>query len=127
MSETRLTCILCPNGCELDVRWNGVRPTAENLTVEGDLCPRGSTYAVEELTRPMRTVTTTLRVDGGTRPLVSVRTASPVDRSTVPRVLEVLRARVIPAPVRLGDRLVEDVAGTGVAVVATRSVDAAPS
>jgi len=92
------------------------------LSVEGNACSKGYDYAVEEVVRPARTVTGTVCVDGGVRPLVSVRTAEPVPKASIEEILDILRPLTVAAPVRIGQILVEDVAGTGVPVVATRSV-----
>ena len=84
--------------------------------------PRGDAYARKECTHPARTVTGTVRVSGGALPVVSVRTAGEVPKE---RVLDVARAlcRVhLTAPVQAGDVVIPDVLGTGVDVVATRSV-----
>jgi len=126
MTTKRITCILCPNGCVLDVTYDG-KPSAETISVTGNLCPRGKDYAIEELTDPKRTLTTSVLVEGGTEPLVSVRTASPIPRSMIMEVREVLQGIVVDAPVAIGDLIARDIAGTGVDVIATRSVRRAPS
>ncbi len=121
MTEHRITCILCPSGCELDVTVRG-EPTEETLGVEGNLCPRGIGYALEELTHPKRTLTTSILVRGGAQPQTSVKTTAPVPRETIERVREALRSVAVDAPAALGAVVATDVAGTGVDVVVTRSV-----
>ena len=118
MSIRELTCIGCPMGCPLIV-------TMEDgavASVTGNTCPRGDAYARKECTHPARTVTGTVRVSGGALPVVSVRTAGEVPKE---KVLDVARAlcRVhLTAPVQAGDVVIPNVLGTGVDVVATRSV-----
>ena len=63
------TCIVCPNGCEIDAEYEG----ANVLSVTGNLCPKGRAYVTQELTDPRRTIATSVRVTGGTMPLASVR------------------------------------------------------
>ena len=105
MSIRELTCIGCPMGCQLTAVMDGSRVTE----VTGNTCPRGDAYARKECTHPARTVTGTVRVTGGLLPVVSVRT----------RAL----CRVhLTAPVHAGDVVIPNVLGTGVDVVATRSV-----
>ena len=114
MSIRELTCIGCPMGCQLTAVMDGSRVTE----VTGNTCPRGDAYARKECTHPARTVTGTVRVSGG----ASVRTAGEVPKE---KVLDVARAlcRVhLTAPVQAGDVVIPDVLGTGVDVVATRSV-----
>ena len=118
MSIRELTCIGCPLGCQLTPVMDGSQVTR----VTGNTCPRGDAYARKECTHPARTVTGTVRVSGGALPVVSVRTAGEVPKE---RVLDVARAlcRVqLTAPVAAGDVVIPNVLGTGVDVVATRSV-----
>lgn len=122
MNQTTMTCILCPNGCELTVRWIEEETGPEVVEVTGNLCVKGKDYAVEEITAPKRTMTTTVRVKGGERPLVSVRTAHPIPKKSIRDCLDELRFIVIAAPVQIGETIVENVAGTDTVVLATRNV-----
>ena len=118
MNQRQLTCIGCPMGCQLTATLEGGVVTA----VTGNTCKRGDSYARKECVHPERTVTGTVRVSGGALPVVSVRTAGEVPKE---KVLDVARAlcRVhLTAPVQAGDVVIPNVLGTGVDVVATRSV-----
>ena len=117
--ERRVTCVRCPMGCQLSVEVRG----GEVASVTGNACPRGAAYGASEVTNPVRVVTSLMRVDGSARP-VSVRTAGEVPRASVPEVLARIHATIAEPPVRAGETLVPDVAGTGVDVVATRDVPA---
>jgi CxxC motif-containing protein len=121
VTTKRVTCILCPNGCELTVSYSG-EPTAESISVDGNTCPRGVDYAVEEMTAPKRTLTTSILVRGGTQPLASVKTACPIPREALFGAREALRRVAVDAPVAIGDVVASDVAGTGVDIVVTRPV-----
>ena len=115
MSIRELTCIGCPMGCQLTAVMDGSRVTE----VTGNTCPRGDAYARKECTHPARTVTGTVRVTGGLLPVVSVRTRGDIPKESVARAL----CRVqLTAPVAAGDVVIPNVLGTGVDVVATRSV-----
>ena len=126
MTMKPMTCILCPNGCELDVTFSG-EPTAETITVEGNLCEEGEGYALEELLHPKRTLTTSVLVRGGTQPQTSVKTTAPIPRESVVFAREALRGTVLDAPVAIGDIIAHDVAGTGIDVIVTRSVEGCPA
>jgi len=121
MNERQMTCILCPNGCEIDVRWIGT-PTDETIRVEGNLCPRGVGYALEELTHPKRTLTTSVLVRDGVEPQASVKTAKPIPRESIEAARRELATASLDAPVAIGQIVVADAAGTGVPVVVTRAV-----
>lgn len=117
MEKRMLTCIGCPLGCSLTAV-----PTAEGYDITGYTCKRGLEYAKKELTRPERTVTSTVRVSGGKANVVSVRTATDVPKDAIFQVMEAINALVVPAPVKIGDVLCENIAGTGVALTATKGV-----
>ena len=121
MSKRQMTCILCPNGCEIDVRWTGT-PTDDTIRVEGNLCPRGVGYALEELTHPKRTLTTSVLVRDGVEPQASVKTAKPIPCESIETARREVATATLDAPVTIGQTVVDDVAGTGVAVVVTRAV-----
>lgn len=121
MTTKHVTCILCPNGCELDVSYSG-EPTAETLQVEGNLCLKGEGYALEELTHPKRTLTTSVLVRCGTQRQASVKTTVPIPREMLIRARAALHGLSIEAPIAIGDVIAANVAGTGANVVATRAV-----
>ncbi len=120
MEQRELICIGCPLGCMLTVEMNGT----EVVSVTGNTCKRGKTYAEKEVTAPTRIVTSTVRVNGGDRNLVSCKTKNDIPKEKIFEVARALKEIVVPAPVRIGDVLLEDVAGTGVEIVATSHADA---
>ena len=120
MEKRELICIGCPLGCMLTVEMNG----AEVVNVTGNTCPRGRAYAEKEVTNPTRIVTSSVRVSGGDRVSVSCKTKSDIPKGKSFDVARALKDVVAEAPVSIGDVLVEDVAGTGVAIVATSNVKA---
>ncbi len=116
-----VTCVVCPVGCTVDVELENGFP----LRVTGHGCPRGEAYAREEAVQPRRVLTTSVRVVRGALPLVSVRTSAPIPRSLIPEVMAFVRKLAIHAPVQLGQAVIKDVLGTGVDLVATRTVPCA--
>ena len=122
MITQAITCILCPHGCELEVSYQG-EPCEKTVHVEGNRCPKGRPYALEELLHPQRTLTTSVLVVGGELPLISVKTATPIPRQLVSKARSEIRAVVAQAPVAIGARILADVAGTGVDVVVTRGTN----
>ena len=78
MKETRyLTCIVCPVGCRLTVEMED----GNVLKVSGNECKRGEEYARKECVNPVRTLTTTVRVDDGR--LLSIRSAEPLPKDLI--------------------------------------------
>lgn len=117
--EKQLTCIVCPQGCTIRVTLEegGVRE------VNGNRCVRGRTYAEEEIFHPTRTLTTTVRVRNGLYPLVPVKSVKPLPKEKIFRAMEEVRKLVVNAPIEGGALLTDDLGGTGVGLVTTRSVD----
>ena len=115
-NERVLTCIRCPRGCRVRV---GLGAGGSVLAGTGNACPRGDSYARAEVSAPVRTVTTTVPVEGGSQRRVAVKTAREVPRDAVLDVVRALADVRAVAPVEIGDVISRDVAGTGVDVVAT--------
>lgn len=115
-----LTCISCPLGCPLRVELDG---SGKVLSVTGNTCRRGEEYGRKEVTAPTRTVTSTVRVEGGRTPVVSVRTREDIPKEKIFPCMEEIRLATAKAPVKLGDVVIPNVAGTGVDVIATKDAD----
>lgn len=120
MEKKELTCIGCPLGCALTV---DIEAT-EVLRVTGNTCKRGEAYARKEVTNPTRIVTSTVKVEGGTQAVVSVKTKEDIPKDKIFDCVTALQGVTIKAPVAIGDTILDDVAGTGVAVIATKNIAA---
>ena len=120
LSESRkLTCIGCPVGCELTVS----QKEEGTVTVTGNRCPRGAAYGEKEVTNPTRIVTSTVRAAGGRGQMVPVKTASEIPKEKIMECIRELSGVTITLPIKTGDVVLENVAGTGVNIVATRSIE----
>ncbi len=116
MSEKiSLTCIGCPLGCTVEVIKNG--DTIESIT--GNTCKRGYDYAKSEVLAPVRTVTSTVRVRGGKNPVVAVKTKSPIPKDKIGDCMKAIYDIRINAPVAIGDVICDNIADTGVELVAS--------
>lgn len=119
--ETReLTCIGCPLGCTLRVELNDA---GEVVSVSGNTCKRGEEYGRREVTAPVRMVTSTVRVTSGKAAVVPVRTATDIPKGKIFDCMDEIRSAVVAAPVKIGDVVIENVAGTGVSIVASKAVE----
>ena len=114
MKIRNLTCIVCPRGCQLKVT---LTDSGEVTLVEGNACKRGDTYAHDECTHPMRTVTSTVRCEGGR--VLPVKTASAVPKEKMLDVMKEINIIRVKGYVKIGDVIIENVAQTGVNVIAT--------
>ena len=117
MEKRELICIGCPMGCPLTVEMNGT----EVVSVTGNTCPRGDTYARKEVTNPTRIVTSTVKVEGGKVDMVSVKTKEDIPKGKIFECVKALKGITVEAPVHIGDVILKDVAGTGVDIIATKN------
>ncbi len=112
-----LICICCPMGCNMTVELDGEKI----VSVTGNTCKRGADYAVQELTAPTRTVTTTVRTPDGVS--IPVKTKDPIPKDRIFDCVKEIKSASVTLPVHVGDVIAENVAGTGTDAVAARSVD----
>jgi CxxC motif-containing protein len=118
MEKRDLICICCPMGCMMEVTIDA----GEVVQVTGNTCPRGKVYAMKEVSNPTRIVTSTVRVFGGTQKMVSVKTKEDVPKGQMFACLSAMKEVEVVAPVAIGQIIIENIAGTGVDLVATKSV-----
>jgi len=121
VSETKtfeVTCIVCPTGCRAKVT-----VIDGDVKVEGVECPRGSEYAVKEITAPTRDFFTTLPIKGGNVPTCPVRSTQPVPKEMVINCAKEMAKITLEAPLKVGDIVMKNVLGLGIDIVATRDVD----
>lgn len=120
--EIKLTCICCPSGCPLTV-------TVEDgkaLSVTGNSCLRGRAYGLQEAESPVRTLTTTVRLEGAERDRLPVRTSRPIPKNLITSVMRYCDSLTAKAPVHIGDVLCADIFSTGADVVATDNAEMTP-
>lgn len=120
MNETRtFTCINCPLGCPVTII-----PVKGGLEVKGHECKRGKEYALQEYRDPRRTLTGTVRVEGGFLPLLPVKTEAPLPRAMLMDAARALSSITVRAPVCCGQIVASGLAGSGINLVATRDLAA---
>ena len=122
----QFNCTTCPSECLLTVE---VERSADGAVVEvrsvtGNSCPRGDKFAHQELTCPMR-VLTTVAVSGGDEALLPVRTAEAIPLALHAQAMDLIRGVVVEAPIRMGDVVLEDPLNTGIDLIASMDIDPA--
>lgn len=114
----KLVCINCPRGCKLDVeKING------EIKVTGNFCPRGEQYAINEMTNPLRTVTTTIAIKSALYDRLPVITSSPVPKEKIMEVVKALKNIEVEAPINIGDVIVKNIIGLDVDIIASKSIN----
>ena len=110
-----LTCIVCPRGCRLKVD--------DDMNVFGNACPRGEKYAIQELTNPTRTVTSSIRVTNRPYTLVSVKTDQPIPKDKMFEVMEEINKLTVEAPTKIGDIVKKNILDLGADIIITKNID----
>lgn len=109
------TCIVCPRGCRLTID--------DNMNVTGNTCPRGKEYAISEVTNPVRTITSSVRVINREDLLVSVKTNGAIPKGKIFQVMEEINKVGVKAPCRIGQVVIPNVLNLGVDIVITKNID----
>jgi CxxC motif-containing protein len=113
-----IRCIVCPTGCEIDV----IKEPDGEISFEGYSCPRGLEYAKQEFFAPKRVLTTTIRVKNGFLPLVPVRVDNAILKEKLEDALQEIAVTEVEAPIKMGDILIENIAGEDVNIIASRNL-----
>lgn len=109
-----LTCIVCPIGCSLLLEEkNG------EWSVDGNLCPKGRKFALDEATHPMRTLTSTVRTTNPEMPRLPVRTDGEIPKALMPDVMELINRTLLRHSTDIGEVIIGNVLDTGVNIIST--------
>ncbi len=119
MEKRDLVCVSCPIGCAITVELDD---GGQVLTVTGNTCKRGDSYARQECTRPERMLTSTVKVMGGRLPVVPVKSSVPVPKELLFDCMNEINKVTVAAPVKIGDVVLKNILNTGVDIVATNEV-----
>ncbi len=116
--KKEIICTVCPRGCH--IRVTGNEKAVEGL--EGYGCKRGIEYATNEYVNPVRILTTTVKIKGVSNDLLPVRSNKPIPKDRQFACMEVIRKAEAELPVKTYDVIVENILGTGVDIVATKTL-----
>lgn len=110
-----LICIVCPRGCRLHID--------DKMVVTGNYCKRGETYARNELIKPMRMVTSTVKIDSMIIDRLPVCTEKPIPKEQIFAVMQEINKVNVKAPIKIHDIVISNVLNLGVNIIATRTID----
>ncbi len=113
--EKDFICIVCPRGCRIHV------DNDSNIT--GNSCIRGEQYVRNELTCPKRMLTSTVRINSVKYSRLPVISSEELPKDLIENVVKELDKVSLTVPVHLHDIIIENVLGTGVNIIATRSIE----
>ncbi len=112
-----MVCIVCPNGCSLKIE-----KVDGSLVVTGNRCPRGKTFALEEIAHPMRTICSTVRTVYEDVPVVPVRVSDAIPKEMIFPVMAEINKIRLSEPLGTGEKVIENVLGLGVDIIMTSDI-----
>ena len=123
----QFNCTTCPTECLLtvEVERDADGAVVEVRSVAGNSCPRGNRFAHQELTCPMRVLTTTVAVSGGDEALLPVRTSEAIPLTLHAQAMDLIRGLIVNAPIRMGDVVLPNLLDTGTDLIASMDIDRA--
>ena len=107
-------CIVCPRGCHITID--------DNMNVTGNSCPRGKEYVLNEITNPVRVVTSTIRVTNRQMCVVSVKTSHAIPKKEIFHLMEVINTLSVEAPTKIGQVVAHNPLGLDTDIVITKEI-----
>ncbi len=113
-------CTVCPMGCNVTVE-------AENgkiISVTGNTCKRGESYAIGEFTDPRRILTSSVRIEGSERAMLPVRSSAPLPKDLVLECMKEIKAVSVTAPIAEHAVIIENILDTGINIISSMDMEA---
>ncbi|MCH3961792.1 MAG: DUF1667 domain-containing protein [Solobacterium sp.] len=119
MMETKtLVCVNCPKGCSITVTVD----QGKVIDIKGYTCEKGKNYAAQETIRPMRVLTSTVKIENAPLRVLPVITDREIPLDLCDKAMAEIRKLDVRAPIHVNDVIVHDFLGTGADLVASRSM-----
>lgn len=119
MEQKELVCVNCPKGCRITVTLED----GKVKEIRGFSCDKGKQYAAQETTRPMRILTTTVRIEGARLRVLPVITDKEIPLDQMQEAMKQARKITVQAPIKVSDIIVRNFLGTDANLVASRSME----
>lgn len=117
ISEKKFICITCPLGCEVTVKSDESGQIKEVL---GNKCAKGDKYVRDESAHPLRVLTTTVAIEGAQFARLPVRTSDFIPKDRIFDCMKEIQKVRVKAPVKPGDKVIENILDLNVDIIATR-------
>lgn len=115
----KLTCIVCPVGCKIEVMLDNNRI----IEIKGNMCLRGAEYAKSEVLNPVRPFFAVIKVKNGELPVVSVKSNKPIPKECIRKMIKELSRVKLKAPIKAGEVVVKRLECLDVDLIATRTIE----
>lgn len=121
MAKTETICIVCPIGCHLQIIKDENSP--KGYIVKGNQCKRGEQYGILEMTNPTRVITSTIKINNAHLNRLPIKTNGAIPKDMNFKCMEHINSLEVNAPVRIGQVIVKNILGTGIDLIASRSME----
>ncbi len=112
-----IVCIVCPNGCELEVE-----NVDGEISVRNNKCKKSVDFARTELLCPKRTISSTVKTVFPDAPVLPVRVSAEIPKTRIFDVMKEINAVCIDKRIGAGEVIIQDVLGLGADIIATSNI-----
>ena len=116
--QVTITCIRCPYGCQVQVK-----KIDGEYQVTGEKCKQGKEYALNELTNPTRTLTTTVRTIFTDFPRLPVKTDKEIKLNDIFRCMAEINTVIVEKRLKPGDKIKTGLLDQDINLVATADME----
>jgi CxxC motif-containing protein len=114
--ESEIICVVCPLACRVEV---SIDDEGNVLKVTDNQCKEGKEYAISECKFPGRVLTTTVLTERSGCKLLPVRSNKLIPKNRLRECAHFLADVRVKPPVKIGQIIVTNIAGTGVDILST--------
>lgn len=114
----KMTCIDCPQGCQLQLTIE----EGKVLSVAGNRCKKGITYAKQEVENPMRTLTSSVITENLPVKMAPVKTSRPIPKEKLLEGMAEVKKIRLKKPVKAGEIIAANFLNLNVNLVSTRTI-----
>jgi CxxC motif-containing protein len=119
MNTQIATCLLCEKNCRLEADVQG----ETLLGLRGQGCQKGFDFILSRISPQGKIVSTSVLVTNHSLRFLPVRTGKAVDKALTSKILEEARKITVTPPIRYGQVILRNVAGSGTELISTKALD----
>jgi CxxC motif-containing protein len=113
--DKKMKCIVCPIGCDILVNFN--EKTREIVSFSGNECKRGIKFIEDEIARPVRLLTTTIKINSVEYNKLPVRSDIPIPKEKMLEMVREVKKINISVPVKAGQVIADNFMGLGIKIL----------
>lgn len=112
-----MTCIVCPKGCTIHYEIKD----GKAINITGNTCKRGYEYCISEVEHPMRTITSTVKINGSHYHRLPVITDKPIPKDKIFDLMNEIYQIEVNAPIQIG-QVIKKLDSVDANLIASRSL-----